>query len=344
MRLSRRPAFTLIELLVVIAIIAVLIGLLLPAVQKVRDAAARTKCQNNLKQMGLALHSYHDATGSFPVALQPVGSATAAPKYFPPNFYQLYWSWMAMVLPYYEQAALYQQADTWARTRNAYPWGKSSPLYGPMYSVDLPNPALSTPMAIFNCAMEPRVTVDNNPSVTGVHAPIAFTGYLGISGTRGTTNPPRDGIFGRPFNNNNAQPTVRIGDIVDGTSNTLMVGERPFSQDLNAGWWFAGWGYEGSGTMDVVMGAREVEATSNITNYAGTTVSCPKNNVGLKPGDIIDPCHGSHFWSYHTGGSNFLNADGSVRFLSYSIDPDDSPTALFVALCTRNGGEPLTMP
>jgi prepilin-type N-terminal cleavage/methylation domain-containing protein len=340
MRRTRRSAFTLIELLVVIAIIAVLIGLLLPAVQKVRDAAARTRCQNNLKQLGLALHAYHDATGSFPVALQPV----FRPTYFPPSFYPLYWSWMAMVLPYYEQSNLYRQADDWARNHNAYPWGRSTASYGPLFSVDLPNPALSTPMAIFNCPMEPRSTVDNNAPVTGVHAPIAFTGYLGISGTRGTTNPPRDGIFGRPNNGSGPQPTVRIGDITDGTSNTLMVGERPFSQDLNMGWWFAGWGYEGSGSMDVVMGSREVEGTANLSNYAGQLVTCPKSNVGLKPGDIIDTCHGSHFWSYHTGGSNFLNADGSVRFLSYSIDPDDSPTALFVALCTRNGGEAFTMP
>src|SRR5262249_25144573 len=114
-RSRSRVGFTLIELLVVIAIIAILIGLLLPAVQKVRGAAARIQCANNLKQMGLALHNYHDVNQRFPPALN--NSERPTTGYYP------YWSWMARIMPYYEQDNLYKQADAWAHTGpGSYPW------------------------------------------------------------------------------------------------------------------------------------------------------------------------------------------------------------------------------
>jgi hypothetical protein len=195
---------------------------------------------------------------------------------------------------------------------------------------------------------------------------IAFTMYLGVSGTHGGWNQPpygggdclgyiptRDGILNSPGDPAKPLLKVTIDGIKDGTSNTLMVGERPPSVDLNFGWWFAGAGYDGSssrgtaGTGDVLLGSRDSEmaCSGTITDGQGNAVtSCSQANVGFKPGTINNPCDQTHFWSFHSGGANFLNGDGSVRFLNYSVDPNASMTSVFVYLCTRDGGEVVTLP
>jgi prepilin-type N-terminal cleavage/methylation domain-containing protein/prepilin-type processing-associated H-X9-DG protein len=314
-RLNRRSAFTLIELLVVIAIIAILIGLLLPAVQKVRDAAARMQCQNNLKQIGIALHAYHDANLKFPAGVVN----TANPPSTTGNYYP-YWSWMAQMMPYYEQDNLYKLADNWAHSGSNsgspytwWPWGGF--WLSPMTPA---NPALGVIVKTLICPADTRQNLTLPGPAWGGNGLVAFGGYLGVAGSAEGDEAQPNGIL-------YYKSTTRFADISDGTSLTLMVGERPPSQDLYYGWWFAGAGYDGQGVGDVVLGARSV-------GYAAS-LGCSAAKVGLQPGKFSDPCDQVHFWSPHSGGANFLNGDGSVRFTNYSAN------LVLPQLCSRNGGE-----
>jgi prepilin-type N-terminal cleavage/methylation domain-containing protein/prepilin-type processing-associated H-X9-DG protein len=320
--LKRRSGFTLIELLVVIAIIGILIALLLPAVQKVRDAANRTKCQNNLKQIGLMLHGYHDANGHFPCGVE---NPSETPTGNDPNKgYHPWWSWMALSMQYYEQDNLFRVADDFAHAGpyNYRPWGN---LNGSQ-----PNPALSQVVKLFVCPNDSReefATVVYEPGLPPLK--VAFTAYLGVCGVDlNSSSQDQRGIF---F----LKSKVRIAEITDGTSNTLIVGERPPSTDLVWGWWFAGTGYNDAGTGDVVLGARENRYWEYIQHYPDTKPTSCKGPevVGLAPGNVNEDCDQAHFWSLHNGGTNFLLADGSARFVSYSFDN------ILPELCTRNGGE-----
>jgi prepilin-type N-terminal cleavage/methylation domain-containing protein/prepilin-type processing-associated H-X9-DG protein len=325
-RSVRRPGYTLIELLVVIAIIGVLIGLLVPAVQKVRDTAGRIQCSNNMKQMGLALHHYHDVEGSFPPALQN--------NEFPPTWrlfdaksnipgWHLCWSWMARIMPYYEQDNLYRVADEWTRSGDVnhdFHWQPPT------------NPAWGTVVQVLICPADSRAL----QAVYAEGQTVALTGYLGVSGLRGDLQGERSGMLS--FNR-----VVRLADVTDGTSNTLLVGERPPTSDLLFGWWFAGTGIDGSGTGDVVLGARDTGVIPLLENSTDPALSqyhqCQgKMKVGLQPGHVANPCDQLHFWSLHSGGANFLMADGSVHFLSYEAD------AILPALATRNRGEAVSLP
>jgi prepilin-type N-terminal cleavage/methylation domain-containing protein/prepilin-type processing-associated H-X9-DG protein len=308
-RSDTRRGFTLIELLVVIAIIAILIGLLLPAVQKVRDAAARMKCSNNLKQMGLALHNYHDSNGKF-----PAGVAYTFPYY--------YWSWMAQMMPYYEQDNLYRQADTWARGSTYqyqwWPWGGF--WLNPMTPA---NPALGVKLQTLICPSDGREDTILAGSQAGLNGSVAFTGYLAVGGISADfSNNTNRGQLGILY----WTSTTKMTDISDGTSNTLMVGERPPSTDLYYGWWFAGAGWDGSGVGDVILGAREY-------NYAAS-LGCSSTYVGFQQGRFNNPCDQAHFWSPHTGGGNFAMGDGSVRFYTYA-----GANTVLPQLSTMMGGE-----
>jgi len=297
---SRRSGFTLIELLVVIAIIAILIGLLVPAVQKVRAAAARAQCQNNLKQISLGCHNYH-------------GTYKALPQGITYTYSYYYWSWMAKLLPYVEQGPLYNLADNFSKQPNAYwPWSLSLVDAGS----PPPNPALKQVIPIYSCPADGRSLV----AATTGGITVAFTSYLGNAGTG---NNSKDGVF-------HFQSKVRLTDIIDGTSNTFLAGERPPSQDLNYGWWFAGAGWDGNGVGDVYMEARA-------TNYA-SSIGCSTALVGLRPGKLSDNCDQVHYWSLHDGGANFGMCDGSVRFVPYQYDN------ILVGLSTRAMGDVATIP
>jgi len=305
----RRGGFTLIELLVVIAIIAILIGLLVPAVQKVRESATRTQCNNNLHQIGVGLHNYHSVYKKF-----PPGVVSSGDRWYP------YWSWMALMLPYFEQDSLWKQADNWAHDTtsnggwNYWPWGNfwSSP--------QTPgNPAMAQTVPMLFCPGDVR----SETTITGTQAGmyptsnVAFCGYMGVAGSGDGTETPSNGMLAYNYK-------VRLSEVTDGTSNTLFVGERPPSSDLYYGWWFAGAGYN-MGVGDVVMGARA-------TGYAAS-LGCPSTSVGFQPGSPSTFCDQSHFWSFHPGGGNWLVADGSVRFFSYGAN------AILPQMATRNGGE-----
>ena len=316
-RRPQKSGFTLIELLVVIAIIAILIGLLLPAVQKIRDAASRMKCSNNLKQMGLALHNFHDTYGKLPQGVENPGER-------PTKYYHPYWSWLAQMMEFYEQDNLYRVADTWAHgTTYQYQWWPWGGFW--LSPPSPPNPALSVLLPLMQCPADNRVfsTIDGGGMM------VALTSYVGTGGLRSdyySQPAPQDksGVF-------RVATAKKLLDITDGLSNTLMAGERPPSVDLYYGWWFAGAGYDGSGCGDVILGAVEI-------GYA-SSMGCPVTKVGFQIGDINQPCDQVHFWSLHAGGANFLRCDGSARFLTYNVT-----APVFQAMMTANKGEVFSEP
>lgn len=311
MRLAQkgfRSAFTLIELLVVIAIIAILIGLLLPAVQKVREAAARTQCINGLKQMGIALHAYHDANQGFPQGNSPFMSNGNSGTYvYNLAPFEGSWSWQNYILPFMEQDNAYRQAKTYAAT-DPYSWN---------------NPVAALKLKLYTCPSDSRGPVSFPTSQSGLPVDQALTGYLGNSGTTSTSN---DGML-------YFKSKVRMTDVSDGTSNTLLVGERPPSSNLEFGWWFAAFGYDGRGNGDCVMTSNDLA----IANYFNSNYGCDTTNmatkIGLQPGKPTVGCDAAHYWSFHSAGGQFLMADGSARLVTYGNN------GVLPALSTRAGGE-----
>lgn len=230
----RRPvqgAFTLIELLVVLGIIGLLVALIVVAVQRARESAQRATCTNNLRQIGLALHQYHDAYKRFPPG---VSVQHGKDPY-------LYMAWPARLLPFLEQEAL------WAQTERAYKQEKQ-------FHVNPPHVGLVTVLPVFACPSDPRTLQVGK--YLGKHD-VAFLSYLGVQGLQRL----------RPTGVLYRDSQIRIADIRDGTSSTLAAGERPPSADGLFGWWYGGTGPDGRGTADSVLGVREVNLTGMTTGW-----------------------------------------------------------------------------
>lgn len=273
--MRKRTGFTLIELLVVIAIIAVLVGLLLPAVQKVREAASRLECKNNLKQIGLALHHYH-----------------LNHRHLPPGYYSRVnaqgedigpgWSWAAYLLSEIEQSNVHHQIHFGIDIRD-----------------NTHTAARQQILKVFLCPSDDRIGLFE-PEGAGFM--VAHSNYVALFGNNELEDGPHlgNGVF---FRNSR----IRLNDIQDGSSNTMMIGER--SSNLAKATW-----------------------TGAITGVDEAPALC-LGSADHTPND--EHAHEEDFWSYHSQGVNFLFGDGSVHSIHNGIDPN-----VWQALATRSGGEP----
>ena len=310
-----RTAFTLIELLVVIAIIAILIGLLLPAVQKVREAAARSTCSNNLKQLGLALHNHESTYGYFPSSIRPAGN-TPLPRV----------SWLIPTLAYVEQDNLRKNYDLTTT------WGSPANL-----------PTTSQKIKILQCPSAVNPDRQDGDPQTNTWNTVAVTDYAAVTGVAAYANPAAvPGGVGFPgILEKNKTPGNKIASVTDGLSNTLLVVESAGRPQLfrvgkpvgavpavkvNGGGW--------------ARPASDIEfapATADGTTSSGGTVAVNATNGYDYPTYNMAP-YGTEGtgqpYSFHPGGVNALNGDGSVRFVRSSVS-----AAGFAALVTRANNE-----
>ncbi|WP_020468323.1 DUF1559 domain-containing protein [Zavarzinella formosa] len=299
-----RSAFTLIELLVVIAIIAILIGLLLPAVQKIRDAANRMKCSNNLKQIGLGVHNYFDVNNRMP----PNGISTTTPT-------SANTSWLVYILPFMEQDNLFKAYNLTLDFDNT--------------STTPPNAAIgSVQLNVYTCPAGSNLKSPNAneayPAGTQHFAP-HYYGNMGPTGTAvlGSTTYTYTSVNGGTNNAMGSQgyfhqtAVIKLTDASDGLSNTILAGEKS-NNETNGTNSYRSWSRGCNGPCGA---SKNVTNPINSTNYNG---SSNFNDIS--------------FGSNHTGGANVGLGDGSVRFLRQTIDIN-----VLKAAASRDGGEASTL-
>jgi prepilin-type N-terminal cleavage/methylation domain-containing protein/prepilin-type processing-associated H-X9-DG protein len=297
---ARRPAFTLIELLVAIAIIGILIALLLPAVQQVRATAQRTQCVNNLKQIGIACHNYHSIKG-----------------YLPPGYYSTMpyvdgntdttpgWGWATFLLPYLEHQAVYDGIDL---------------------TQPIPNQTGTAAQTVIKNFLCPSDSVEPEPFqlTDATFAPVCMVAPCSYAATCGpdasdVADPTGLGVFYR-------NSATRLTDIKDGTSETVMIGERAWA--MTKGTWVGA-------PAGAVTRSGSLNPWKSTTYVSSTLVLAHNNWVNIRTdsdGGLDD------FSSLHSGGVNVLFADGSVHFIQ-NITQDGPTHRDFWALGTRDGNE-----
>lgn len=299
---SQKSGFTLVELLVVIAIIGVLVALLLPAVQSAREAARRMQCTNNLKQLALAMHNYHDANTAFPIGALPVGGDFDGH------------SWYSRTLPYIEQSAIY----------NALNW---TVIVGNNNNPDLRATKLPGHFCPSDSA---KMQESTNPTWriwrTNYAANFGNTNYGGMTKSSET-------FKGAPFGITN---TYNFGTVTDGTSNTLMLGEVVTPK--NAGWqgyygvpmYAGGAGFTGWFTPNS-LGPDEM-ARKCFNDNLDTAVAAKCSSAGSNQADVANQV--ATLRSKHTGGVNAALCDGSVQFVSQNVD-----LVVYRGMSSAQGGE-----
>jgi prepilin-type N-terminal cleavage/methylation domain-containing protein len=342
-RFLPRPAFTLIELLVVIAIIAILIALLLPAVQQAREAARRTQCKNNLHQIGLAIHNYHDVYNAVPLS---VGWNTS-PNGMTDRNVRGAWSDKVFLLPYLDQAPIYNTMSL-----NGYPFSATGWWSAELAAESPQNRILSVRLPVFNCPSQPYTTGGG----AGNHTYSVNNGVEPV-GTNGAATVEHNGhAYYTEWANNNTDAVVRFGDFIDGLSNTAAYSEfviDPVHYVPKAAMHGDNVPCVSStprNCRDLCVARTQADRIRNgergsswswsvaFVGGAYTHTMLPNDKPCMRPDNTTD-WNGTSLFSAsseHTGGVHVLMGDGRVIFVGQNIDYNT-----WVGIGTRNRGETL---